>query len=236
MLFRSLFLRAAVPRHIQFKLEKSQFAQRRINLLGFVIEDGRRKLCPKKVEALRRWPEPKSLEDLVSFRAFVNFVREYIPGLHTHERALRPYAKKGARFSDYQKDKAAQDAFQALKNGIYEDAALHSADYSAAADPGSGRPLELYVDASDLAWGCTLAQRQEVGGAPRPIAVYSRSFTETEAAWSTFERELYAIREALAATDHLSKGFQVVVYTDHKNNLFTSSLLSNRRINKKLLR
>ena len=50
------------------------------------------------------------------------------------------------------------------------------------------------------------------------------------------ERELYAIREALAATDHLAKGFQVVVYTDHKNNLFTSSLLSNRRINKKLLR
>ena len=231
-----LFLRAAVPRHIQFKLEKSQFAQRRINLLGFVIEDGRRKLCPKKVEALRRWPEPKGLEDLVSFRAFVNFVREYIPGLHTHERALRPYAKKGARFSDYRKDKAAQDAFQALKNGIYEDAALHSVEYTAAADPGSGRPLELYVDASDLAWGRTLAQRQEVGGAPRPIAVYSRSFTETEAAWSTFERELYAIREALAATDHLTKGFQVVVYTDHKNNLFTSSLLSNRRINKKLLR
>ena len=73
-------------------------------------------------------------------------------------------------------------------------------------------------------------------GEPRPIAVYPRSFTETEAAWSTFEKELYAIREALAATAHFTKGFQVVVYTGHKNNFVTSLLLSNRRINKKLLR
>ena len=32
------------------------------------------------------------------------------------------------------------------------------------------------------------------------------------------------------------KGFPLVVYTDHKNNLFTGALLANKRINKKLLR
>ena len=109
-------------------------------------------------------------------------------------------------------------------------------DYAAAADPMSGRPFELYVDASDFAWGCCLAQRACKGGAPRPIAVFSRSFTSTDRAWSTFERELYGERESLAAVDHLTKGYQMVVLTDHKNNLFTGALLANKRINKKLLR
>ena len=42
--------------------------------------------------------------------------------------------------------------------------------------------------------------------------------------------------ESLAACSHLVKGFPLIVYTDHKNNLFTNSLLGNKRINKKLLR
>ena len=88
----------------------------------------------------------------------------------------------------------------------------------------------------DFSWGCTLGQRPSPKQAPRPIAVYSRSFSATESAWSAFERELYALREALAAVHHLTKGFTIHVYMDHKNNLFTNSLLSNRRVNKKLLR
>ena len=40
----------------------------------------------------------------------------------------------------------------------------------------------------------------------------------------------------MGSCEHITKGFQVTVLTDHKNNLFTSSLLANRRVNKKLLR
>ena len=68
------------------------------------------------------------------------------------------------------------------------------------------------------------------------MAVWSKSLTPTEQAWSTFERELFALHEALIASNPYTKGFRVVVYTDHKNNLFTGSLLANRRVNKKLLR
>ena len=55
-----------------------------------MTEDGKRKLDPEKAEAFRQWPEPKSLDDPVSFRAYVNFVREFILNLHEHEKALRP--------------------------------------------------------------------------------------------------------------------------------------------------
>ena len=38
------------------------------------------------------------------------------------------------------------------------------------------------------------------------------------------------------AARHLTQGFPLVVYTDHKNNLYTNSLLANKRMQKKLLR
>ena len=66
--------------------------------------------------------------------------------------------------------------------------------------------------------------------------MYSRAYNDTEQAWSTWERELNGVREALAATQHLTKGHVVHLFTDHRNNLFTDSLFNPKRINKKLLR
>ena len=66
--------------------------------------------------------------------------------------------------------------------------------------------------------------------------MYTKSFGATEQAWSTFERELYGLKESLVACDKFIKGFPEIVYTDHKNNLFTGGLLANKRLQKKLLR
>ena len=63
-------------------------------------------------------PLPKTLEDLVSFRAFANFIKEFIPSFHKHDKLLRPYAKKGARFKDYEADPEAQQAFKSLKEAV----------------------------------------------------------------------------------------------------------------------
>ena len=127
-------------------------------------------------------------------------------------------------------------AINQLKKALTEEVEYRLADYEAAQDPASGRPLMLFVDACDYGWGCTLAQPLCKGGVPAPICIYSKSFNATEQAWSTFEREFCGIRDALKATEHLTKGFPLVLYTDHKNNLFNDALKASVRINKKLLR
>ncbi|MEO2123515.1 MAG: RNase H-like domain-containing protein, partial [bacterium] len=191
----------------------------------------------RKADALRDWPDPSDIADIVSFRAYANWIREYIPNFIELDAPLRTYTKKNAKFSDYMEDEKAQKAFSDMRTAVARDAALHTADYRRARlDAKDHCPLELYVDASDLGWGCTLAQRRSPKEAPRPIAVYNGSFNETERAWHTFERELCGMRNALSATEHLTKGFTVTLYTDHKNNLFTGAMLGNKRINKKLLR
>ena len=127
-------------------------------------------------------------------------------------------------------------AFDETRKFLADTAALCMPDYKAAQDSESGRPLELYVDACEYGRGCTLAQRACRDGAPKPIACFSKSFSPTEQAWSTFERELSGLKESLVAVDPLVKGSPLAVYTDHQNNLFTGSLLANKRMQKKLLR
>ena len=64
---------------MQLKLSKCKWAQLYVKLLGFVLGNGTRKIDPSKAEALRNWPEPKSLDDIVSFQAYCNFIKEFIP-------------------------------------------------------------------------------------------------------------------------------------------------------------
>ena len=165
-------------------------------MLGFVVGGGLRKVGPGKMETMRKWPLPTQIDDLISFLALANFIKEFIPDYHAYTQHLRPYVKKGARIADFQKDTIAHQAFYDLRESIVEDAAIYAPDFLAAADPESGRPFELWIDASEYAWACVLAQREVAGGCPRPLAMYGRSFSSTEANWSAWERELYAYRES----------------------------------------
>jgi len=231
-----VFFSAAMQKKIQFKLVKSRLGWSRIPLLGFEVGEGTRTVQAGKAKALEEWPDPKCLEDVVSFRAFANYLREFIPRFQELDSRLKVCTKKGVKWETWSADPENLAAFSSLRGALATGAALHMPDYMAAQDPESGRPLELFVDACEYGWGCTLAQRERAGGAPRPIACHAKSFSPTEQAWSTFERELCGMKEALAAVDNMTRGFPMIVYTDHKNNLFTGSLLSNKRMQKKLLR
>lgn len=56
--------------------------------------------------------------------------------------------------TDFAKDERAHQAFYELRDSIADEAALRAPDFSAAADPESGRPFELWIDASEYAWVC----------------------------------------------------------------------------------
>ena len=62
-----LFLTRAMDKNIQFKFVKNQFAQAKVDVLGFRVGCGERSVQQGKVDALRQWPEPKGCDDIVSF-------------------------------------------------------------------------------------------------------------------------------------------------------------------------
>ena len=62
--------------------------------------------------------------------------------------------------------------------------------------PVVGQPFVLHTYASGRAVGATLGQKDEKG-VEQPLAFASQKLTPTQAAWSTIEREAYAVIWAL---------------------------------------
>ena len=92
---------------IQFKFTKCKFAHEVLDLLGFRVGHGKRMVDLKKADALKRWPDPQSTDDIVSFHAFANYLKEFIPGFVDIAQPLKAYRKKGAKWEDSLQDKKA---------------------------------------------------------------------------------------------------------------------------------
>ena len=150
---------------------------------------------------------------------------------------LKPYRQKGAKWDDYVKDEKAKTASAKLRVAVATQAPLVNPDYEAARDYiQSGRPFLLFVDASDFGYSAVLCQAESVHGTPRPIAVLSKSFDQTQQRWRPMEREMHALYEGAVWSQKYVKSFKVFLFTDHRNNTFRSKIQPTRRVSKKLLK
>ena len=233
----------------EFKATKGQYAQAEIEFWGCICDERGRRPMPKKCDQLENWPIPTSTEAVNSFLCFVNYLREHMcPDWVDWERVLRPFRKKNAEFSALWPKKVKvkvgntpvrevmpEEAFKEIRKMLSRDLILIHVDFEAAANPHkSGRPLEMFIDASDYGWCGCLVQRLTPQGAPKLISIICKAFDDTQLRWSAMERELYALWRGVVEHERLIKGFKVYCYIDHKNNIFSEAQLDNRRRSKKM--
>ncbi|KAK4397717.1 RNA-directed DNA polymerase [Sesamum angolense] len=62
------------------KVSKCSFAQETIRFLGHIMERGRIRMDPKKVQAIKEWRPPSNVHDLRSFLGLVNYYRRFVKG------------------------------------------------------------------------------------------------------------------------------------------------------------
>ncbi|KAL0437390.1 UNVERIFIED_CONTAM: Retrovirus-related Pol polyprotein from transposon.6 [Sesamum radiatum] len=62
------------------KVSKCSFAQETINFLGHIVEKGRNRMDPKKVQAIEEWQPPSDVHDLRSFLGLTNYYRRFVKG------------------------------------------------------------------------------------------------------------------------------------------------------------
>ena len=79
--------------------------------------------------------------------------------------------------------------------------------------PIPGKPLLLTTDASNITIGAVL--KQFVQGQPRPLGFFSRRLQKAEKNYSTFDRELLAVHQAIRHFCHLLEGTTFTIQTDH---------------------
>ncbi|KAL0408150.1 UNVERIFIED_CONTAM: Retrovirus-related Pol polyprotein from transposon opus [Sesamum radiatum] len=60
------------------KVSKCSFAQETISFLGYIVERGRIRMDPKKVQAIKEWQPPSDVHDLHSFLGLANYYRHFV--------------------------------------------------------------------------------------------------------------------------------------------------------------
>ena len=187
-----------------------------VEFLGFQLSAAGLRPLDSKVAAIARFPAPRTFANLSEFLGMVHFYHRFIPRCSTiakplHDLKKMANSKNGASkaIPTAEWGEKQQSSFEALKNVLAKATALTFPDPSA--------ETRLVTDASDVAAGGALEQK--IDGAFHPVAFFSKSFSDAERRYSTFDRELLAIKLSLASFRHFiealpSNSFHVA--TDHK--------------------
>ena len=142
------------------------------------------------------------------FVGFANFYRRFIKGFSTIIFPITQLTKQNIRFHW---SPEAQTAFSVLKKLFTTAPILRHLDPTL--------PYLLDVDASEVAVGAVISQRQGVKDLVHPVAFFSRKLSPAERNYDVGDRELLAIKVALEEWRYLLEGaaHPILIFTDHKN-------------------
>ena len=212
-------LQEVIERFRMYKLtlnpKKCVFGQREVKLLGFVVSGEGLKADPDKVAAITRMSAPKTVKEVRSFLGMTGYYRTCMPGYAGISEPLVALTRKYARF---EWTNECQESFIRLKDLLVSEQVM--------AHPRTRDPYLLYTDASDLAIGAILCQRDPETGVERPISYMSKLLSPTQRRWAAIEREAYALISALKHFRPYLFGAKFDCFTDHKPlvSLFTKEM------------
>ena len=194
-----------VNEHLELLTTKTEF-------LGFVLDAGKLLPMPDRVEAVKNFPQPRSVTDVRAFLGIITYYRTMMPGLSEVAVPLTNLTKKD---SPWRWTHVEEDAFKTLKQLLVDAVPLHLPDPTG--------EFVIATDASLAAAGGVLMQRGQ-DGCLIPIAFYSKKFSETETRYPIYELELLAIVIAVRKWRCYIGAAPTTVFTDHRP---LETLLSN---------
>ncbi|KAH8360903.1 hypothetical protein KR084_005036, partial [Drosophila pseudotakahashii] len=112
--------------------------------------------------------------------------------------------KNDQRLVEWTPDRIA--AYEACKQSVTDAVLL--------AHPSPTAQLVLVCDASDVAIGAAI--EQVIDGHTQPLGFFSKKLMDTEKNYSTYDRELLSIYEAIKYFKHFLEGRILCIKTDHK--------------------
>ncbi|GBG85291.1 hypothetical protein CBR_g39859 [Chara braunii] len=192
-------------REANFKInaKKCEWAKTQVLYFGHVLDEEGIKLEDSKIAAIRDWPTPRTLTELRSFLGLANYCRKFVRNFSTIAAPLRRLLRKETILKW---DKDCTSATEKLKQALIEYPVLRVADPS----------LPFVVTTSASQYGIGVVLQQDDGHGYRPVEFMSARMPSEKVATSTYERELYALRQALEHSKHYLLGRHFKVYSDHE--------------------
>ena len=154
------------------------------------------------MKAVSEWPIPRTLTELRAFVALTSYYRRHVEGYAGIARPLHDLTKKNQPFIWTTKH---QEAFEELKRRL--------TSYPVLATPCTSGEYVVDTDASDVALGAVLQQRQY--GTLRVIRYSSWVLDPAERNYCTTFKELLGVMFALRIFRHYLLATNVLLRTDH---------------------
>ena len=219
--------------HLYANLEKCSLGVRSVKFLGEVISVEGRRPNPARVEAVASWPRPEKFEDVRTFLGLCGYLSPYIVNYSTRVKPLNR-VRQGKPGSG-----GHQPAFKSLwlkeQEGAFVDLKSAITSLPVLRPPQWDQPFYIQHDASEVALGATLLQRDPSPGSQKllPIAYAGRSLIEAEALWPTHDLELEGLKFGLQRFEGYFGYGQVITIGDHKPLLH---IRTQPKLNKRQLR
>jgi hypothetical protein len=170
---------------------------------------------PEKIEAIRGWPSPRNVSEVISFMGLVGYYRRFIAGFSKISHPITSFQKKGMKFEwTYE----CEENFNLLKELLTNALVLNIVD--------PNKSFLVSTDACKEGIGGVLTQNGHV------IGYESRKIKEHGRNYATHDLELSAIVHALNMWRHYLMGKRFELRTDHSGlkYLFEQATLNSRKI------
>ncbi|UYV83328.1 hypothetical protein LAZ67_23000576, partial [Cordylochernes scorpioides] len=206
-----LVLRCLSKAGLVLNPDKCLFGTKRLSIFGHLVDGEGVHPDPGKVDAMSKFPTPKSLTDVRSFIGMCSYYRRFIKNFAQKAEPLHRLLRKDTRF-EWRPDQ--RQAYESLKLALASEPVLAHFDEKYA--------TELHTDASGFGIGAVLIQVQ--GGSEKPIGYASRTLSTAEKNYSTTERECLAAIWAIGKFRPYHFGRSFTIVTDHHSLCWLSGL------------
>ena len=198
---RLVFLRFRAH-NLKINPDKCDFFRLQVQFLGHIESKDGLEFDPSKIEAVQKFPVPRSQTEVKSLLGLASYYRRFVPKFAEIARPLHKASETSTKF-DWTPE--AQDAFESLKLKLTSTPIL--------AFPSLKEPFALYTDASHFAKGAVLAQVQD--GKERSICYASKSLSKSQTKYSATRRHLLALVTFTRHFRHYLLGQKFTKVTDH---------------------
>jgi len=209
--------------NLTIRLAKCTFCSATVTYLGHIVGNGKVRPKTANVEAILNYQVPSTRKSLMRFLGMVGFYRRYCPNL---AEVAAPLTRLTSRKVSFNWTPECQRSFEQLKQFLSSDPVLAAPDFQ--------KPFILHTDASDLATGAVLLQDDDQG-VLHPVAYHSTKLAKHQLAYSTIEKELLGILNAIKKFECYLYGgaHPIQIFADHNPLTF---LEKNKYSNQRLLR
>ena len=192
---------------LHLKQSKCMFYTDKITFLGNVVHNGMVSPDAGKVAAIHSLTPPKSTKQLQSFLGLVGYYNRYIDNFSKIAAPLTDRLKTKPSTQPFSPlTKTELESFDALKLSITSDAVLQLPDFE--------KKFYVFVDASDVALGGCLTQKEDGGRKYLPVAFCSKKWTPTQSRYHTYDKELTALVYTATYWKHYLAGQFFTVFSD----------------------